>query len=47
MVGACREQETALTAADLPQLGKNTQDIAQIEAKPQDIVIDDVKTECT
>lgn len=49
MPGARDRADTkqALTAADLPQLGNNTQDIAQIEPKPQDIVIDNVKTECT
>ena len=49
MPGARDRADTkqALTAADLPQLGKQSQDIAQIEAKPQDIVIDSVKTECT
>lgn len=49
MPGARDRADTkqALTAADLPQLGKQLQDIAQIEAKPQDIVIDNVKTECT
>lgn len=49
MPGARDRADTkqALTAADLPQLGKQPQDIAQIETKPQDIVIDDVKTECT
>ena len=49
MPGARDRADTkqALTAADLPQLGKQIQDIAQIEAKPQDIAIDNVKTECT
>ena len=49
MPGARDRADTkqALTAADLPQLGKQLQDIAQIEAKPQDIAIDDVKSECT
>lgn len=49
MPGARDRADTkqALTAADLPQLGKQSQDIAQIEAKPQDIAIDSVKTECT
>lgn len=49
MPGARDRTETkqALTAADLPQLGTGTQDIAQIDTKPQDIVIDSVKTECT
>jgi hypothetical protein len=49
MPGARDRADTkqALTAADLPQLGNSTQDIAQIEAKPQDIVIDSVKPECT
>ena len=49
MPGARDRADTkqALTAADLPQLGKQLQDMAQIEAKPQDIVIDNVKTECT
>lgn len=49
MPGARDRADTkqALTAADLPQLGKHTQDIAQIETKPQDIVVDSVKAECT
>ena len=49
MPGARDRADTkqALTAADLPQLGTQTQDIAQIEVKPQDIVVDNVKTECT
>ena len=49
MPGARDRADTkqALTAADLPQLGKQTQDIAQIEANTQDIAIDGVKTECT
>lgn len=49
MPGARDRADTkqALTAADLPQLGAGTQDIAQIEAKPLDIVNSDVKTECT
>lgn len=49
MPGARDRADTkqALTADDLPQLGKQLQDISQIEAKPQDIVIDNVKTECT
>ena len=49
MPGARDRADTkqALTAADLPQLGKQPQDIAQIEAKTQDIVVDNVKTECT
>lgn len=49
MPGARDRADTkqALTAADLPQLGKQLQDIAQIEPKQQDIVIDVVKTECT
>lgn len=49
MPGARDRADTkqALTAADLPQLGNNTQDIGCIEAKLQDIVIDSVKTECT
>lgn len=40
-------QKQPLTAAQLPRLDTQPQDIAQIEAKPQDIVIDSVKTECT
>ena len=40
-------QQQPLTAAQLPRLDTQPQDIAQIEAKPQDIVIDSVKTECT
>lgn len=49
MPGARDRADTkqALTAADLPQLGNSTQNIWQIEAKPQDIVVDSVKTECT
>lgn len=49
MPGARDRADTkqALTAADLPQLGNNTQDIGQIEAKPLDIVVDSVKSECT
>lgn len=49
MPGARDRADTkqALTAADLPQLGKQLQDIAQTEAKPQDIVINNVKSECT
>ena len=40
-------QQQPLTAAQLPRLGKQLQDMAQIEAKPQDIEIDNVKIECT
>lgn len=40
-------QQQPLTAAQLPRLDIQPQDIAQIEAKPQDIVVDSVKTECT
>ena len=40
-------QQQPLTAAQLPRLDTQPQDIAQIEPKPQDIVVDSVKTECT
>ena len=40
-------QQQPLTAAQLPRLDTQPQDIAQIETKPQDIAIDSVKTECT
>jgi len=40
-------QQQPLTAAQLPRLDTQPQDIAQIESKPQDIVIDGVKSECT
>ena len=49
MPGARDRADTkqALTAADLPQLGNSTQNIGCIETKPQDIVVDSVKIECT
>lgn len=40
-------QQQPLTAAQLPRLDTQPQDIAQIEEKPLDIVNGDVKTECT
>lgn len=49
MPGARDRADTkqALTAADLPQLGTQPQYAVAIDTQTQDMVIDDVKTECT